>query len=275
MIFLCFALKLEADPFIDLFNLKKVHGADKVRVYKNEDVIAVITGTGIINAAEGLSYLFSRYYKDKNDVFINIGIAGGSKKDKLGDIFIINKIVGINNDEYFLDINTHPFKEGVLKTILRKDINSHYNQDELLDLEGEAYYRVAQKYFFQNNIHIIKIVSDYNQDRKLNVEFVKNLIENNLELIIKYINKLRLSNEDLKPINFSEKEGKLINRISKNYMLSKYLELDFRKKVLDYKIRGNNIIELLNFFSDVEVYNKKDRRKKYNELSEKLEVFKD
>jgi len=173
MIFLCFALKFEADPFIDIFKLKKVHGIDRVRIYKNEDITAVITGSGVINAAEGLSNIFARYYEGKNDILINIGIAGGSKKHKLGDIFIINKILGINNDEYFLDVSPHPFKEKELKTILVKDIKKHSSYEGLVDLEGEAYYRVAQNYVFQNNIYIIKIISDYKEDKKLNKSFVK------------------------------------------------------------------------------------------------------
>ncbi len=276
MIFLCFALKLEADPFIEFFNLKKVHEINKVRIFKNQDIIAVITGSGIINAAEGLSSLFTRYYKSKNDILINIGIAGGIKKYNFGDIFIINKIVGINKDEYFLDVNLHPFKEIELETILSKDINNQSMKERLTDLEGEAYYRVAQNYVFQNNIHIIKILSDYKEDKKLNRIFVKSLVKESSKKIIDYINNLR-ENTDKKinPIKFSVREENLINIISKNYNLSKYLEIDFKKKAYDYKVRGNDLIKLFSCFSNVEADNKDDRRKKYNELTEKLEIFKE
>lgn len=275
MIFLCFALKFEADPFIEFFNLKKVHNINKVRIYKNQDIAAVITGSGIINAAEGLSNLFTRYHEDRNDIFINIGIAGGSKKTKIGDIFIINKIVGINKDEYFLDVNFHPFKEITLETILRKDINNQTIKESLTDLEGEAYYRVAQNYVFQNNIHIIKIISDYKEDKKLNRVFVKNLVKESSKKIINYINNLRQNTDkDIKTFKFSVREENLINIISKNYRLSRYLEIDFKKKAYDYKVRGNDLIKLLNSFTNVESYNKDDRRKKYNELTGKLEIFK-
>ncbi len=276
MIFLCFALKFEADPFIDFFNLKKVHEINKVRIYKSENITAVITGSGIINAAEGLSNIFARYYKNKNDILINIGIAGGVREYKLGNIFIINKIVGINNDEYYLDVNPHPFKEIELKTILAKDINNHSSDKGVIDLEGEAYYRVAQNYVFQNNIHIIKIISDYKEDKKLDKAFVSNLIKENSKIIIDYINNLRQNNYvDEEVVRFSSEEENLINIISKNYMLSKYLEFDFKKKASDYKIRGNDLIKLLNSFSNIEADNKNDRRKKYNELIKRIEIFKD
>ena len=57
-------------------------------------------------------------------------------------------------------------------------------------------------------------------------------------------------------------------------MLSNYLKIDFKKKALDYKIRENDLVKLLEDFSDVKVFDKKNRRTKYDELCKKLEIFK-
>jgi len=275
MIFLCFALKIEAEPFIDYYNLKKVHNINKVRIYKKEDILALITGTGVIKAAEGLSNLLARYYKDKGDIVLNIGIAGSSKRQKIGDVFIINKLLGINDDEYFLDIDYHPFKEGELKTILRKDINKHYYKN-LVDLEGEAFYRVAQNYVFQQNIKIIKIISDNQDSNKLDKEFVKKIIKNSSVEIIEYINKLKQASSNTeKTIFFTKEEKNLLKIVGENYRLSKYLELELKNKAIDYKIRGNDLTKLLKDFSKIEAKDKKDRRKKYDELTEKLDLFKE
>ncbi|MFO7887819.1 MAG: hypothetical protein R6U59_05820 [Eubacteriales bacterium] len=274
MIFLCFALKIEAEPFIDYFNLKKVHDVKKARIYKKENILAIITGTGVIKAAEGLSNLLARYYKDKDDIILNIGVAGGSKRQKLGDVFIINKLVGINDNEYFLDIDYHPFKEAELKTILRKDINKYYYKN-LVDLEGEAFYRVAQSYVFQQNIKIIKIISDNQDSRKLDKEFVKKLVKNSSIGIIEYIDNLKQDKEKIeKIILFTKEDEKLLKIIGKNYRLSKYLELELKNKAVDYKIRGNDLTKLLKKFSEVKAKDKKDRRNKYDKLKEKLDLFK-
>jgi hypothetical protein len=52
------------------------------------------------------------------------------------------------------------------------------------------------------------------------------------------------------------------------------LKIDFKKKALDYKIRENDLVKLLEDFSDVKVFDKKNRRTKYDELCKKLEIFK-
>jgi hypothetical protein len=273
MIFLAFALYVEAQPYITKFNLKKVHNINNIRVYKNENIAAVITGTGVINAAAGLSGLFENYYENKDDIFINIGLAGGSKENKIGEVFIINKIMGINYDEYYPDISGHPFKESSLRTILRKDINKIETKEGLLDLEGEGYYNVAQNYVYQNNIHIIKILSDYNDTRHLNIEKIKNILKDTSEEVIEYIKVLDNIKCNHRP-DFTEKEIKLIDKIVGNFMLSNYLKIDFKKKALDYKIRENDLVKLLEDFSDVKVFDKKNRRTKYDELCKKLEIFK-
>jgi hypothetical protein len=273
MIFLAFALHIEAQPYITKFNLKKVHNINNIRIYKNENIAAVITGTGVINAAAGLSGLFANYYENKDDIFINIGLAGGSKENKIGEVFIINKIMGINYDEYYPDISGHPFKESSLRTILRKDINKIETKEGLLDLEVEGYYNVAQNYVYQNNIHIIKILSDYNDTRHLNIEKIKNILKDTSEEVIEYIKVLDNIKCNHRP-DFTEKEIKLIDKIVGNFMLSNYLKIDFKKKALDYKIRENDLVKLLEDFSDVKVFDKKNRRTKYDELCKKLEIFK-
>jgi len=157
---------------------------------------------------------------------------------------------------------------------LRKDINKYYYKS-LVDLEGEAFYRVAQSYVFQQNIKIIKIISDNQDSRKLDREFVKKLVKNSSIEIIEYIDNLKRDKEKIeKIILFTKEDEKLLKIIGKNYRLSKYLELELRNKAIDYKIRGNDLTKLLKNFSEVKAKDKKDRRNKYDKLKEKLDLFK-
>ncbi len=276
MIFLVFALKIEAEPFINKLELKKVHNINKTRIYKRENIVALITGTGLINAAASLSYGLSKYYNNKNDIIINIGIAGGPKELKIGDPVLINKIIGVDGNEFFPDISEHPFKEGTLKTVLKTEIKNDKNDNYLQDLEGEALYCVSQNYVYQNNIHLIKIVSDFKDIDYLNKVKVVDILNKNKKEIINYINYLKDKSLEYnnKEKILSEKEADLIEVVANNLNLSVYLKNEFVKKSIDYKNRKNNLIKLLKKYDSIIVSNKLDRGKYYDEIKSELELYK-
>lgn len=276
MIILVFALKIEADPFIKELGLKKIHNISKVRVYKKDDIVAVITGTGIINTSSNLSFLLSKYYDDKNDVVINIGIAGGCEKSNIGDAFLINKIIGVDGDEYFPDVDNQGFEEATLKTVLKSEIKNKKYSDYIQDMEGEAVYSVAQNYVYQNNIHLIKIISDLKDTDYIDRSTVLKILNKNKNKIFEYI-EYRLEesnkNKNLEKI-LSKEESILIEEVSERLKLSVYLKNEFRKKCVDYKIRKNNLIKLLKKYDNLNVSNKVDRGNYYDEIKSELETYK-
>jgi len=277
MIFLVFALKIEADPFIRELDLKKIHEINKIRIYKKDKIAAVVTGTGLVNTSSNLTYALSKFYEGKEDIILNIGTAGGPKNLDIGESILINKIIGIDKNEYFSDLPKHPFKEGKLLTVIKSDLKKNRYSGYLQDMEGEAVYLVAQNYVYQHNIILIKIISDYKNTSLLNKDVVEGIMDKSAGEIIDYIYYLKGESRtnDEKEIILTKEETFFLKKISGNLGLSAYQKNEFVKKSIDFKNRKNNLIKLLTKYKNINVSNKVDRGRYYDEIKSRLEIFKE
>ena len=94
------ALKYEALPIIDYFELTlndKKYRNIFCNVEKN--IFLNITGIGIQNAKKAVAKL-KQLNNNKNDIWVNIGIAG-HKTFKVGAIYEIKKVICSNNKNTF------------------------------------------------------------------------------------------------------------------------------------------------------------------------------
>tara|TARA_B100000282_G_scaffold80977_1_gene56289 strand:- start:60 stop:548 length:489 start_codon:yes stop_codon:yes gene_type:complete len=81
----------EAKPLINFYSLKKKKTAI-FTFYSNDQISLTISGIGKINAAMSVTQTFYEFNHQKNNIWINFGIAG-HKNEKIGNIFLIDKIV--------------------------------------------------------------------------------------------------------------------------------------------------------------------------------------
>jgi nucleoside phosphorylase len=166
------ALQSELQSIIEVYNLTKI--SSNFKIYKNDNLIAVIGGIGEENTKKTLQYIFKNYKISKA---INIGIAGCSDENiKIGDIFCTNK--QLDN-----------MKSLRLKTVKNPQLKNQtkQNQTTLYDMEGFFFEEICLKYLKEKDIFIFKIVSDYLSDKKLQKEFVKQLIYKNIKSIQRWI----------------------------------------------------------------------------------------
>ena len=162
------ALLCEAQSFIEFYKLKKVNS----KIYKNDDIIILISGVGKENTISTLDFMFINYDIKKA---INIGVVGCNDKNiKIGELFCTNRILK--------DIN-----HLLLKTVDKPQTISDIKNQTLYDMEGKYFLDIASKYLNHDDIFIFKIVSDYLNSKRLKKDYIKSLIKKKIKEIKEYL----------------------------------------------------------------------------------------
>ena len=88
------ALRAEAAPLIDSFNMKIVENKSLFPIYANEETghALVISGMGSIKSAAAATFLKNHLKINDYSAWINLGIAGFFK-DPIGDMYQANKVI--------------------------------------------------------------------------------------------------------------------------------------------------------------------------------------
>ena len=186
MIFIVSALYPELEPFIEKYSLS-ISSEAGMKLYKNDQIVAAIMGTGKVNAAYSLGKLFSLYPPCEDSVLINVGIAAGSIP---GSTFVINSITDQDSDRRFYPdmlYNIGLQEKGLVTS--SKVITELSNEDALYDMEASAVYMCGMKCISPDRMFFIKTVSDsgVSEDMKFTAEFVKELVSNQIPYVDRII----------------------------------------------------------------------------------------
>ena len=188
MINIVTALKIEAAPIIEYFNLKATG-----EIYQNNEINLIVTGSGKVKSAINTALLLQK----KTYPTINIGIAG-SNKHPVGSGFFIHKITDTDTDfEYYPDFFEEPSEEIFT-------ISKPQKYFPLVDMESSGFFEAAYKFLSVEKIILYKIVSD-TPNKPFNKDIVPKLIKKSFP-IIKYLIK-RFQN----PTSFPDIEEKIKN----------------------------------------------------------------
>ena len=169
MILIHTALLCEAQAFIEEYKLSKINS----KIYKNNDLIVLISGIGKENTIFSLDYIFLNYNIDKA---FNIGIAGINNTDiDIGNLFCTNhKLTNIEQLEL------------ITVDKVQTDSNKHANT-LLYDMEAKYFELISLNYLNKDSIFIFKTVSDYLNSDILKKDYIKSLIKKNIGDIKEYI----------------------------------------------------------------------------------------
>ena len=212
----------EIAPIIKHYNLKKINAP--FEIFKNDEIIVIISGIGKLNSAIATTYILSTY---KIDFIINFGIAGSSKF-KIGEIFLINKI----NENLYPDIlYPHPFKETFINSVDKVITDGKFN---LVDMESEGFFKASTKFLDLDKIFIIKIVSDNLVCFRPDDKFMDNLINPHIKNITDFIN-------SLKSEKFNLIDEKYLEELSNKYKLSFSQKEILKNKLIYAKLNNKNI----------------------------------
>lgn len=157
MKYLVFALKLEAQAFIDKLKLGKSKS--------NNNVTIIVSGMGKENMFNATKEIINKIKED--DCIINIGICGASSK------FNIGELLNINIEDRTID------NRGVLSCVDKAIDKS--NIYDAVDMESDGFIQATKGL---ENIYMFKIVSDHFEPHKVTKDGAKKLIYEKIDEIM-------------------------------------------------------------------------------------------
>lgn len=190
--FIC-ALKCEAVPLLDYFKLKYQCGDGLFNNYINDDsqMSLTVTGIGKINAAAATMHTINCFQARKNDVWLNVGVAG-HKTLPLGSALLANRIQDAASSEkwYPQILLAATFPSCNLTTV---DTPATHYGDGMFDMEAAGFYSSACRIGTAELIHCLKIISDNEQSppELLGARQVTDLIAEKLSVIEYLIGQLQ------------------------------------------------------------------------------------
>ena len=203
MIFIICALKCEASPLITTFKLKPT--ANNRKCYQYEDISLYVTGVGSENIHRSMTTLSSLENRSRN-IFINIGVCGcNDRAIHKGRAFLINEICSDNcGIPLYPDmIINSTFSESACTTYSSVKTDSDC-PTPLADMEAYTFFEEALKHTNSNNIHIIKIVSDYMDSPDITKNDISGFINGNRREIFEYVSSLRIALNPIIPDDYSD-----------------------------------------------------------------------
>lgn len=277
MVFIVTALHYEAKPFIERFDLKRDNFVNKFQVFKNEEIVLIVSKTGAINMASACAYIIAKFEATPYDTFINIGICGSKDKTfQIGTVVLCNKIINnVTGKDFYPDmIFKHPFKEACLESfpqiVGQNDLKKV--KGDIVDMEGAAFFQAVSIFMPPHRIYSLKIVSDYLDGTNVTAEKVTELICEKSDEICSWIQDI--GNECAKPKDIlDEKDMNYINEIVCNFNLSVSMQHQLKKLAKGYKVRNDNLILALEPFTQICCKTKYERKMYFGKLVQQLEFM--
>jgi purine-nucleoside phosphorylase len=178
MTYIVTALKPEAQAFVDRYKLAKSSLGGFV-VFSNANVKLIVSGLGVANARAATQALINHYDIADEDVFLNVGICGGSRVYELGELLEIGSIL--------YDSQSHSF-DASEKELRCLDEEASSDEYDLVDMESFGFYDAVLHSPAIKSFHIFKVVSDHFEPRSITKEMAKSFIFNvinDINLLIK------------------------------------------------------------------------------------------
>ena len=195
------ALRAEATPLIDVFNMKIVENKSLFPIYANEVAghALVISGMGSIKAAAAATFLKNHLKINAYSAWINFGIAG-FYKDPIGEIYQANKVVSKESGAaFFPGLRLSKLIPAATLFTVSKPENG-YKEKALYDMEAAGFCEMAPSFSCNELTYVIKIVSDTPNvsSSLITKHLVRELIEKQLSKISDILAKIEILVEEEK-----------------------------------------------------------------------------
>lgn len=231
MIHFVIATYAEAIPIIKYYKLKQIKDITPFSIFvdKYKDISLIISGIGKVASSSAVSFMYCIFEYNKNNIWINIGIAGYGK-GKVGEVYLINKITDHLTKKNFYPSIVFECRIPTIACQTYEIPNFNYSS-KLHDMELTGFFETATKFSSNELVHSLKIVSDNenNHINKKNKEFISNLIFkeiDTIDIIIRKLKGLFYSNDSDK---ISSKVGNDYHYITKLIHFSKFQKIELKK----------------------------------------------
>ncbi|MBO4636872.1 MAG: hypothetical protein J5685_06975 [Clostridiales bacterium] len=265
------ALPYEAEAIKDSLGLAPVKNGHLRRFEDQEGQISLtVTGTGKTASACAVGYEMGAN-GSKGDVLINAGIAGGSFS--VGEVFLINRITDNDTGRSFypddpgITGSCPGLKECGILCSSSVCFESDIPAMSAVDMESSSFFEAASSFTGPNNIHVIKVISDNGDHKKVTPDDVRYLTLKTVPVISAIIEKQRnISDEPLY-------DGILYEQLAEDLRCSEYMRNELKQLLIYAKCDG---IDAGKIRSDLmtegilPVTNKKDGTKALGEFKRRV-----
>lgn len=201
------ALHCEAKPLIRFYRLKKITPTAQQKIpyslFTNNDnsIYLIISGVGKIKMAAATAFLYFFTGGKSWATFLNIGIAG-SAAIPIGEAILANKITEFSTTRHAYPFI--PFKKFAQCHLTTYDLPHCEFPFGMIDMEGSAFFQVATSYVTQEQVQVLKIISDGPEKSYdyLNEKIVTDLIENRLDKIQEICDYLMILSKQERALEF-------------------------------------------------------------------------
>ncbi len=206
------ALKAEAQPLIDFFELKPIPVDETISIFGGYEVTLAVSGMGKSAAAHAVLCV-NGTKQDCVNAWLNIGIAGHGTFD-VGQGFIASRIVDQTTMKtWYPQFVFQPVcRTGTLMTVEKVEID--YSDPIGYDMEASGFYPAAVNYSTIELVHSFKIVSDNPRNSVANVTR-----PNTNELIKSNLSEIRCTIDSLKKL-----AAEVATRSSSDELLHQFLQ---------------------------------------------------
>jgi len=264
------ALKAESLPLIQYLDLKREIKFN-FPVFSRNDIYLIGTGVGKRNISKRIG-IFYDTVRGLDIQFINIGIAGGKKNiSKVGQIYLINKIIDDSlGRSFYPDILIHhSFDEKSLTTVDKTITSGGSKYDTLIDMEASEIFRVCSKIVPIHNLMFLKVVSDYlNFDKfDLNQHTISSLLIPKITIIKSILDKFKKLRE-LHPIILKNKDQKWIKQVADTLSLTQTQCINLFRISKGFRLKNPDLsFPRINLLKPVSKF---ERNKIFKNICEKL-----
>ena len=244
------ALRSEATPLIEAFNMKIVENKSLFPIYANKETghALVISGIGSIKSAAAATFLKNYLKISDYSAWINLGIAGFFK-DPIGDIYQANKVVSKESGAaFFPGLRLSKLIPAAILFTVSKPENG-YKAKALYDMEAAGFCEMAPSFSCNELTYVIKIVSDTpNASSSLITKhLVHELIEKQLSKISDILSEIEiLIEEERKRLSIPNE----VLEFEKRFKLTETNKYKFREIYRKWKVtfpsRNLDLSEFLN-----------------------------
>lgn len=174
MLYIVVALKPEAQAFVDRYKLIKSK-LKTFTLFADDSMKLIVSGVGVNNAAQATQTLINNFDITDDDIYLNIGICGASKNYKVGELLEIGSLT------YHTKITQLQSQSKNNLTCVDEEVSS--NDYNIVDMESFGFYDAVKHSPAIKEFHILKVVSDHFEPKKVTKELTKSLIFNTLDAI--------------------------------------------------------------------------------------------
>ena len=202
------ALAPEANPIIDLFDLRIFSNELDFPVYVNQENghALVISGIGKTKAAAATTYLKMLLNVKKYVGWINLGIAG-FHLEPVGRLFQVIKVHDVGSKKsYFPGLRLSKIiQHQILYTVSQPE--TAYSDSVLFDMEASGFCEIAPMFSCNELVFVLKIVSDTPESPvgSISKKTITQLIHQNIEQLQKIIDTIeKLVSDEKKRLKIPE-----------------------------------------------------------------------